>query len=148
MDKIPFEDGVKLKNATVIVGGQEYEVNPAQYSGKTPLSPFNLNKMQDNIENTINEMQNNTEKALKEILYKGYSEDLNLITKTGNYAFNNTTLNTPSPNSYGNVLMFIGNGTEITDGIWWAFQVAFTTSNNMFFRHYVDGTWQGWIQVK
>lgn len=51
MDKIPFEDGVKLKNATVTIQGQEYEVKPAQYSGKTPVSSFNLNKMQDNIEN-------------------------------------------------------------------------------------------------
>lgn len=51
MDKIPFEDGKKLKNATVTIDGQEYEVNPAQYSGTTPMSGFNLNKMQDNIDN-------------------------------------------------------------------------------------------------
>ena len=51
MNKIPFEDGVKLKNATVTINGQEYEVTPAQYSGTTPISAFNLNKMQDNIEN-------------------------------------------------------------------------------------------------
>ena len=53
MDKIPFEDGTKLKSATVTVNEQEYEVTPAQYKGKTPLSSFNLNKMQDNIENTL-----------------------------------------------------------------------------------------------
>lgn len=53
MDKIPFEDGIKIKNATVTVNEQEYEVTPAQYSGTTPVSAFNLNKMQDNIENTL-----------------------------------------------------------------------------------------------
>lgn len=53
MDKIPFEDGVKLKNATVTIQEQEYEVTPAKYQGKTPMSSFNLNKMQSNIENTL-----------------------------------------------------------------------------------------------
>lgn len=53
MDKIPFEDGVKLKNATVTIQEKEYEVKPAQYRGKTPMSSFNLNKMQNNIENTL-----------------------------------------------------------------------------------------------
>ena len=54
MDKIPFQDGTKIKNATVTVNEQEYEVIPAQYQGTTPMSAFNLNKMQDNIENAIN----------------------------------------------------------------------------------------------
>ena len=53
MDKIPFVDGTKIKNATVTVNEQEYEVTPAQYSGTTPVSAFNLNKMQNNIENTL-----------------------------------------------------------------------------------------------
>lgn len=54
MDKIPFEDGKKLKNAFVTIDGKEYEVTPAQYQGKTPVSASNLNKMQDNIEKSIN----------------------------------------------------------------------------------------------
>lgn len=53
MDKIPFQDGTKIKNATVTINEQEYEVTPAQYQGTTPMSAFNLNKMQDNIENTL-----------------------------------------------------------------------------------------------
>ena len=53
MDKIPFEDGKKLKNAFVTIDGKEHEVTPAQYQGKTPMSSFNLNKMQSNIENTL-----------------------------------------------------------------------------------------------
>lgn len=54
MDKIPFVDGTKISNAKVTINEQEYEVTPAQYSGTTPVSAFNLNKMQDNIENAIN----------------------------------------------------------------------------------------------
>ena len=57
MDKIPFEDGVKLKNATVTIQEQEYEVAPAKYESPTPFSSFNLNKMQDNIETAINDIK-------------------------------------------------------------------------------------------
>ena len=53
MDKIPFVDGTKISNAKVTINEQEYEVTPAQYSGTTPVSAFNLNKMQSNIENTV-----------------------------------------------------------------------------------------------
>ena len=56
MDKIPFEDGTKISNAKVTINEQEYEVTPAQYQGTTPVSAFNLNKMQDNIEKAINEV--------------------------------------------------------------------------------------------
>ena len=53
MDKIPFVDGTKISNAKVTIDEQEYEVTPAQYTGTTPMSAFNLNKMQDNIEKAI-----------------------------------------------------------------------------------------------
>lgn len=56
MDKIPFVDGTKISNAKVTINEQEYEVTPAQYQGTTPMSAFNLNKMQDNIEKAINEV--------------------------------------------------------------------------------------------
>lgn len=56
MIKIPFEDGVKVSNAKVTIDGNDYNVTPAQYSGTTPLSAYNLNQMQDNIETAINEV--------------------------------------------------------------------------------------------
>lgn len=55
MDKIPFEDGTLVKEAYVIINGEEHEVIPEEYTGETPLSAHNLNKMQDNIEKSINE---------------------------------------------------------------------------------------------
>lgn len=54
MDKIPFEDGVKTQEAYVTVNEQNYPVTPAVWTGTTPLKAFNLNKMQDNIEEAIN----------------------------------------------------------------------------------------------
>ena len=57
MQKINFQDGTKIKDAVVTINEQEYVVIPAQYLGTTPLSRFNLNKMQDNIEKAINEIK-------------------------------------------------------------------------------------------
>lgn len=54
MNKIPFQDGAKTQEAYVTVNDQNYLVTPAVWSGDTPLSAFNLNKLQDNVENAIN----------------------------------------------------------------------------------------------
>ena len=54
MKKINFQDGTKTKNAVVVINEEEHQVIPAQYQGTTPLSAFNLNNMQNNIENAIN----------------------------------------------------------------------------------------------
>nr|DAP52384.1 MAG TPA: hypothetical protein [Caudoviricetes sp.] len=54
MNKIPFQDGTKTQEAYVTVNGQNYLVTPAVWSGDTPLSAFNLNKLQDNVEEAIN----------------------------------------------------------------------------------------------
>ena len=53
MNKIPFEDGTKTQKAYVAVNGQNYPVTPAVWSGTTPLTAYNLNNMQDNIEEAI-----------------------------------------------------------------------------------------------
>ncbi len=54
MNKIPFVDGTKTQEAYVPISGQNYEVVPAVWTGPVPMSAFNLNKMQDNIEEAIN----------------------------------------------------------------------------------------------
>lgn len=56
MDKITFQDGTKTQEAYVTVNEQNYLVTPAVWSGDTPLSAFNLNKMQDNIETAISKV--------------------------------------------------------------------------------------------
>lgn len=55
MNKIPFQDGIKMQEAYVTIDGQNHAVTPAVWSGTTPVSSLNLNNMQNNIENAINE---------------------------------------------------------------------------------------------
>lgn len=53
MERINFEAGTQVSPAKVIIDNVEHEVTPAVWKGNTPLSPFVLNKLQDNIENDI-----------------------------------------------------------------------------------------------
>ena len=69
MDKIPFEDGTLVKAGYVEIDGTKYETVQPEYEGETPLSAYNLNKMQDNVENSINE-----EKLVKRINISGSSK--------------------------------------------------------------------------
>lgn len=59
MDKINFQDGVKVSNAKVTIDEVDYTVTPARYSGATPLSSTIMNTMQTNIENAINQNADN-----------------------------------------------------------------------------------------
>ena len=56
MNKIPFQDGTKVSNAKVTIDGTDYNVTPAQYTGTTPLTAYNLNLLQDRIEDAIDEI--------------------------------------------------------------------------------------------
>lgn len=55
LKKIGWENGTLVSKAKVNIDGTIYEVEPAQYSGKAPMSAENLKKMEDNSENAINE---------------------------------------------------------------------------------------------
>ena len=57
MEKINFEAGTQVSPAKVTIDNVDHEVTPAVWEGKTPLSPFVLNKMQYNIEEAINNVQ-------------------------------------------------------------------------------------------
>lgn len=50
---INFQDGELVKGAYVVIDGKEYKVHMPRYSGKTPLSSENLNKMQVELLKTI-----------------------------------------------------------------------------------------------
>lgn len=50
---LEFQDGTLVSKAKVNISGTIYEVEPEQYSGSTPLSAANLNKMQKNIYNMM-----------------------------------------------------------------------------------------------
>ena len=49
MEIIEFKGATKIKNAYVGIEGMQYEVVPAEYSGETPLTPYNINRMQENL---------------------------------------------------------------------------------------------------
>ncbi len=50
MQKINFEDATLVTQAKVTVGGTDYEVIPATYSGGTDLDANTLNDLQDKVE--------------------------------------------------------------------------------------------------
>lgn len=53
MNKIPFEDGQKVTDAYVTINEQNYTVHPAVYEGPTPFTAQNINKLQSNIEESV-----------------------------------------------------------------------------------------------
>ena len=53
MNKITFEDATLVSQAKVSIGGNDYEITPATYSGGTDLNANTFNTMQSNIENAI-----------------------------------------------------------------------------------------------
>lgn len=44
-----FEAGTLIKGAYVVINGVEHEVHMPEYEGNTPLTPENLNKMQEDL---------------------------------------------------------------------------------------------------
>ncbi len=55
MEKINFENGQLLEGAYVTINGVKHDVVKAKYTGKTPISAFVLNALQENIEQAIEE---------------------------------------------------------------------------------------------
>ena len=49
MQIVEFENGNKIQEAYVEIDGKQYIVTPAQYDGKTPLSSYNVNRLQKNL---------------------------------------------------------------------------------------------------
>lgn len=56
MSKFVWENGTKISEANVEINGTIFNVNPAQFEGKTPLSAQNLNAMQNGIYEDIPEV--------------------------------------------------------------------------------------------
>ena len=49
MQIVEFENGNKIQEAYVEIDGKQYIVTSAQYDGKTPLSAYNVNRLQKNL---------------------------------------------------------------------------------------------------
>ena len=78
LKRIEWENGTLVSKAKANIDGTIYEVEPAQYSGKTPMSAENLKKMEDNTENAINE-------ATEEAFINAYLESNQEISKGDAY---------------------------------------------------------------
>lgn len=90
MDKIPFEDGTLVKAGYVEIDGVKYEVIPAEYTGETPLSAYNMKKLQDNVEEATmigrislqgNSIQEGTPSIDSEAPIKSVGDNINLFNK-------------------------------------------------------------------
>lgn len=80
---VDFEDGTLVKGAYVVIDGKEYEVHMPEYSGKTPISSENLNKIQNDLSIRIDNITTTT------ILYddiNGTQSDITLSNTTLNYS--------------------------------------------------------------
>ena len=53
MNKIPFQDGQKVTDAYVTINEQNYTVHSAVYEGPTPFTAHNINKLQNNVEESV-----------------------------------------------------------------------------------------------
>ncbi len=49
MQIVEFENGSKIQEAYVEIDGKQHIVTPAQYKGNTPLSAYNVNRLQKNL---------------------------------------------------------------------------------------------------
>lgn len=65
---IVFENGSLSQKATVEIDGTIYEVEPAQYEGNTPLSAYNLNKLQENLYDYVDEENTNQTQQINQNL--------------------------------------------------------------------------------
>ena len=120
-----FKDGTLIKGAYVIIDGVEYEVHMPEYSGNTPVSAENLNKMQEDMYpvGSIYTTPNNTNpstilgfgtwerfKGMVEVGLDEEDENFNEIGKTGGEKEKQFKLPVGGDNAVGNVQHFAWNG--------------------------------------
>ena len=136
MDKIPFEDGEKTQDAYVTLSGQNYPVTDAVYQGTTPLSAYNLNQMQDNIEEAIDNINLNNTVENKTISSGTTISDGYQITLTNSYIVGDNSLEV----YWNGVLLKKITGSE--DGHYKEVGTAGSSSNKIqFYRTSDDGSY-------
>lgn len=98
---VNFKNGELVKGAYVVIDGKEYEVHMPQYSGETPLSSENLNKLQKDLNDKITNAniystsETNTGKKWidgKDI-YRKVIELSNIPVSTTEYSYNVENIN-------------------------------------------------------
>lgn len=98
---VNFKNGELVKGAYVVIDGKEYEVHMPQYSGETPLSSENLNKLQKDLNDKITNAniystsEINTGKKWKDgkDIYRKVIELSNIPVSTTEYSYNVENIN-------------------------------------------------------
>ena len=86
---VDFEEATLIKGAYVLINGVEYPVHQAQYSGGTPLSPENMNKIQEDLQEEINGYTKTVDENGWTVLNFGkYKEYVKKVSKTITYSGN------------------------------------------------------------
>lgn len=104
---VDFKEGQLVKGAYVVIDGVEHEVHMPQYSGNTPLTPENLNKMQEDLENETDE------KTKKNIATRTFGRQNVSVTQ----AWGTAKVTCSGFNSEGNKLEIDNNGIKIGAGV-------------------------------
>ena len=166
MQKINWENGTVVKEATVTVDGIEYEISPREIDGNTPLSASNLNLMQENIEDAIEDISTDyiTETGTnyikydsgKMICWDSYTGTVNVTSSAGGvyYAtylftfpveFISTPVVTPSVTQGSGVLWAcLGNASSQTTTTTQLRVIAGASTSNasVTFRYIAIGKWK------
>ena len=104
---VDFKEGQLVKGAYVVIDGIEHEVHMPQYSGDTPLTPENLNKAQEDLENEIGN------KTQKNIATRTFGRQ----NVTVNQAWGTAKVVCSGFNSEGDKLISDTNGIKIGAGV-------------------------------
>ena len=104
---VNFTEGQLVKGAYVIIDGVEHEVHMPQYSGNTPLTPENLNKAQEDLENEIG---NKTKKNIATRKFGRQNITVNQSWGTSKVTYSAFT-------SEGDKLIMDNNGIKIGAGV-------------------------------
>lgn len=104
---VEFKEGQLIKGAYVVINNVEYEVHMPQYSGDTPVTPENLNKIQEDSENYTDVK---TKKNIATRLFSRQNITVNQTWGAANVTYNEF-------NSKGEKLISNPNGIEIGAGV-------------------------------
>lgn len=131
-----FENANLIKAPYVLIDGEEYEVQPAEYEGN-PLTAGQLNEMQDNVD---------AAKFDKTIDITTAGEDLNDYVEDGVYYFSSSVTPTNIPEGVNGWLRVIkGNQNTSVKQIWYRQGTRDVNDNDTYIRTLHDNvTWSSW----
>lgn len=132
---IKFEDGQLVSNGYVDIEGVRYQVHEAVYSGSTPASAHNVNRMQTNLLEKVKERVGKT---------TFYSGNLNELKTTGFVISGSSATNAPIAGLWFYIITIALEGN--------VYQIAKKHTENIkdfktYERLFTNGTWSEWVET-